>query len=201
MESYKKEDIPTLYLNNKMSTTEIAQLMGMSPSGVSYYLRSRGFSSRTRGEANKIAKRIYGKQNKDVTNDDREEIVRLYVVEKESTGQIGKRYNMKHGSIRSILHTRGIKLRSTSEGLKERYPDGRVGGLASNWKGGVRGVGKGRKYICVYCPKHPNATKEGYVMQHRLEFERSHATEKAELESARLRQLLIDNGINPDPVA
>jgi len=55
---------------------------------------------------------------------------------------------------------------------KKKYPNGSFGNLASNWRGGVRGAGKGRKYIYIYSSGHPYATKEHYVMEHRLVMEK-----------------------------
>lgn len=39
-----------------------------------------------------------------------------------------------------------------------------------NWRGGVTKCTKG--YIMVYAPKHPYATKSGYIMEHRLVMEK-----------------------------
>lgn len=40
-----------------------------------------------------------------------------------------------------------------------------------NWKGGKR-TGRTDKYVQVYIPDHPFATKDGYVMEHRLVMEK-----------------------------
>jgi HNH endonuclease len=56
-------------------------------------------------------------------------------------------------------------------GLALKYPEGRFGKLASNWKGGRKKTKTG--YIYVYSPSHKYATKEGYVMEHRLVAEQS----------------------------
>lgn len=58
------------------------------------------------------------------------------------------------------------------EAYKKTYPNGRFGELASNWRGGRRRGGSGRKYIMIYSPNHPNVTKDGYVMEHRLVMEK-----------------------------
>lgn len=50
--------------------------------------------------------------------------------------------------------------------LAQKYPNGRFGKDASNWKGGRRKVGKG--YVIIYKPEHPQATSQSYVMEHRL---------------------------------
>jgi hypothetical protein len=56
--------------------------------------------------------------------------------------------------------------------IKRRYPNGRNGHLAANWKGGRR-IANQAGYIYVYAPDHPCATKDGYVMEHRLVAERA----------------------------
>ena len=55
--------------------------------------------------------------------------------------------------------------------LKEKYPNGRFGSDAANWRGGLRRVGTKSGYIGVYSPEHPYVNKDGYVMQHRLVME------------------------------
>jgi len=44
------------------------------------------------------------------------------------------------------------------------------GEKAAHWKGGIYNAG-GTEYLYQYSPTHPNATKDGYVMQHRLVME------------------------------
>lgn len=58
-------------------------------------------------------------------------------------------------------HTENVK-----RALELKYPNGRFGSLAANWRGGRRKLKTG--YIYIYKPDHPYATKEGYVMEHRL---------------------------------
>lgn len=62
------------------------------------------------------------------------------------------------------------KSKAVKQGLKERFPEGRFGEQASNWKGG-RAVTAGG-HIYVYSPEHPHRTKQGYVMEHRLVMEK-----------------------------
>jgi hypothetical protein len=60
------------------------------------------------------------------------------------------------------------KSEAVKAGLRKAYPNGRFGSLASNWKGGRRKGGCNGRYILIHKPDHPNATKDGYVMEHRL---------------------------------
>lgn len=43
---------------------------------------------------------------------------------------------------------------------------------SKSWKGGKRGASSSGTYIYIYAPDHPNTTKSGYVMEHRLVAER-----------------------------
>jgi len=53
--------------------------------------------------------------------------------------------------------------------LKKKYPDGRNGSQAPNWRGG-RTKNKVGWYIHV--PEYPNANRDGYVFEHRLVMEK-----------------------------
>ena len=55
-----------------------------------------------------------------------------------------------------------------TEAYRKKYPNGRFGAEAAHWKGGKRNLGKNHQYVGIYMPDHPNATSEGYVMEHRL---------------------------------
>ena len=39
------------------------------------------------------------------------------------------------------------------------------------WRGGRNRGGEGMRYWKVYAPEHPNASKQGYVLEHRLVME------------------------------
>lgn len=98
---------------------------------------------------------------------ERERIPKMYQEEKLSTVQIGDKVGLTPGAVASILKTRGVRMRNGKESLKARFPNGRYGKLAANWRGG-RIVANKLGYIIIYKPEHPNATKDGYVMEHRL---------------------------------
>lgn len=61
---------------------------------------------------------------------------------------------------------------SIKDALKQKYPNGRTGKKAANWRGGIRkNIGNG-KYTGIYSPDHPHKTKDGYVMEHRIVMEK-----------------------------
>ena len=59
--------------------------------------------------------------------------------------------------------------RSCKRAYRKKWPRGRFGKLASNWKGGRRIL---KKYIAIYNPKHLYSDSMGYVMEHRLVMEK-----------------------------
>jgi len=52
------------------------------------------------------------------------------------------------------------------QSIRKKYPNGRFGKLAANWRGGRRKIKQG--YVYVFKPDHPKSTTLGYVMEHRL---------------------------------
>lgn len=56
------------------------------------------------------------------------------------------------------------KSENIKKALRERYPEGRFGKNASNWRGGRRKMKSG--YVMVYMPEHPRAKNSGAVFEH-----------------------------------
>lgn len=78
-------------------------------------------------------------------------------------GNVGdrvKRYNLSFAE--------GNKSKAVKEGLRKRFPKGRFGETASNWRGGKRPF---KGYVMLYSPKHPY-NNQGYVFEHRLIIEK-----------------------------
>lgn len=72
-----------------------------------------------------------------------------------------------------IKHRMSIDMsKSCKRAYQKKYPNGRFGKLASNWKGGKRLTGANQRYFCIYQPWHPDCTNDGYVMEHRLVMEK-----------------------------
>ncbi len=70
---------------------------------------------------------------------------------------------------------RSSETRSSSikKALTKKYPKGRHGERAANWRGGRRvKYGSNMAYVGIYSPNHPFKTKDGYVMEHRLVMEK-----------------------------
>lgn len=106
-------------------------------------------------------------------NIDRDEVVRMYAEKMLSTVQIANAVGLTPGAVRSILVRRNVKMRDGKESHRVRFPQGRNGNIAANWKGGTRRGGSSGCYIMVHSPHHPFCDGDGYVMQHRLVMEQA----------------------------
>jgi hypothetical protein len=93
----------------------------------------------------------------------------MYVDEKMSTREIGRKLHLCAHTITRLLLRAGVKVRTSIEGHKVKYPVGRYGSMGSNWRGGRRRTPAG--YISMYKPDHPHASVGGYAMEHRLVME------------------------------
>ena len=158
----QKKEIMRLYTEEKLSSTEIAKKLGLKRHIVISRLRFAGVTMRTQKESIIV---------RDIrTNIPRNEMVSMYVDKKMSMRQIGDEVGLTIGAVQSILRSRKVKFRSVKEGYNLRFPEGRFGEQSANWKGGRR-VANNQGYIYIYTPDHPNATKDGYVLEHRLVLE------------------------------
>lgn len=166
MPNYTRADIPQLYVERKMSIPQIAEVTGIPRSTVRNTLVSNGVKFRSSAEGNRLA----GRKNSPIDSRQRERIVPMYVELKMSLPEIAQETGLTVGAIGSILKVRGIELRSPKEAQENRWPNGRHGEAASNWRGGIKKSGAG--YLKKFCPVHPYADSNGYVMEHRLVMEK-----------------------------
>ena len=99
-------------------------------------------------------------------------------LEIKSMRQIAKDLQTSVGNVADRVYRYGIKGKTFNKSfaiktaLKKKYPNGRRGRLASNWKGGRIKRGPNCRYIMIHKPDHPYATKQGYVMEHRVVMEK-----------------------------
>ena len=141
------------YIDEDWTLQRIADEVGCHKTSVCRALKRYGIKRRTRTSK-------YPKLN------DKAWLVNAYVVEKRSMYDIADEVGSTAGNIRDHLRVQGVKLRSVKEGILLAEPDGRHGKNAHHWGGGRVKLESG--YVYQYAPEHPNATKLGYVMQHRL---------------------------------
>lgn len=92
------------------------------------------------------------------------ELRTLYVDEKHNARFIAKKLNVNFRTIRNWLSYYNIRL--TSEQMGER----RIGVKNGNYKGAKQ---TSRGYVYRPAHEHPNCTRDGYVMEHRLVIEKA----------------------------
>ena len=180
-----QDEVVNLYVNKKMSTREIGRQLGFQAITATRLLKRAGVKMRTSREG-QLAKWPDGRacDRGGETNSKYDhlagQMVEMYTTGKMSTREIEKTLGCDDFTVASILRKKGVSLRTSKEGLKAKWPDGRLKEQASNWKGGRVQLKKSRGgripidhegYIYIHKPEHPYSTKKGYVMEHRLVME------------------------------
>lgn len=139
------------YVEKVRSTKDIAQEVGCHWSAVVRALDRLGISKRKRTSKYPLL-------------NDKDWLREMYVNRKLSTREIGKLAGGAAGGVVfSALAPAGIVPRTSEVGLKVKYPKGRWGEDAANWRGGRRVMGG---YVWVYDPER------GAVQEHRLVMEK-----------------------------
>lgn len=100
------------------------------------------------------------------TEEIEKEICKLYFEDRLSANKLAEQFQCAYSTIQLSIKRNGFKLRSKSEAAK-----GKFGAKHNSWRGGRKRSGKG--YIAIFTPNHPNADKEGRVLEHRLVMEKS----------------------------
>lgn len=146
------------YIDECMSAKAIGELVGLTRWAVFYALKTLDISRRKHSSK-------FQKLN------DKEWLRQKYIDERLSITQVADLVGTTRGNVRSHLKCAGIPVRSYKEGITARFPQGRLGERANNWRGGRRKLPRG--YISVYAPDHPCCSQVGYVMEHRVVMEKS----------------------------
>jgi len=102
----------------------------------------------------------------------RDWLYQKYQIEKFSTSEIAKLYDITPAAIWNWLKKFKIKTRTISQAkkgcvssMKGKHLGDCKGEKNSNWKGGVK---HNHGYILIWNPDHPYADERGYVFEHRL---------------------------------
>jgi hypothetical protein len=138
-------DLAVLYVDEKLSTTQIGRLKGCNSSTVSHALKRAGIPARSAGKG------IDWTDLKD-----------LYVTQNLSTVEIARIKGCTNSSVGLALKALGIPARNYSEAV--RLVKGRVSHKKVKNKAG---------YIMVWMPNHPGSNSAGYIFEHRLVMEQS----------------------------
>jgi predicted DNA-binding protein YlxM (UPF0122 family) len=144
------------YIKENLTMREIGELIGCTKHPVYRALKKHGLQARAHSSK-------YPKLN------DKEWLYKEYVTRKKSAKQISIDLKAPIGTVYSAITHMGIKTRNPKMAWHTKYKTGRWGEEASNWKGGRKLTSGGHMY--AYYPQHPYATKEGYIMEHRMVME------------------------------
>jgi hypothetical protein len=147
-----KDQIMAVYSRPGISGRQAAKELGIT---------YRTFSSKLKNNGIEFKKRESGYPELR----DKEWLKSEYIDKKKSLRQISLEIGATVGAVHSAVRWLGFETRKGKESFSLKYPEGRFGKLASNWKGGRRNQGN---YTMIYSPERQDADKNGYVMEHRL---------------------------------
>jgi len=151
------EELTEKYVNTFDSAGKVARDMGVSYRTFRRALDRFGIKARGRVSDNPKLR-------------DKEWLKEQYIDKMRSTRQIAEEVGSTPGAVYSQLKWLGLELRKSRVAWDLRFPEGRFGKDAANWRGGRQASGK--SYVSVWSPDHPNASKDGYMLEHRLEMEK-----------------------------
>jgi predicted DNA-binding protein YlxM (UPF0122 family) len=132
-------DIGRLYLDEKLSGREIANIKGCSDHSIIDNLHKMGIPVRSRAEADKVAFSKIKRKNLQGSYD-YSDVAYLYVIKELSAGEIAKVKGCSRVSIENQLKKKGVELRCPREaGLLAFRDENKRCKLeqSSQWKGGV----------------------------------------------------------------
>lgn len=136
---------------------DIAEELGIAVALVGYYRRKLGMRGQRRPRAFVVDPAWLTAQ----------------VAAGRSDADIARELKVRPSAVGYWRRTLKIDPRSKSErgrtAYRERFPEGRFGVKAANWRGGRMRVGNG--YIRIHLPDHPHANRAGYVYEHRYVME------------------------------
>lgn len=156
------------YIGEKYSTEQIAAMVGSSSGNVRCALQHSNIPIRSVSDGILTHRRV-----KYPELWDRKWLIKEYENKKNPILKIAEEVGCNPRSVTTALDRHNIKRRTRKEVQKLINKKSRKGRNASNWKGGSFLFKKkaGGNYRYIYTPEHPNATKDGYVFEHRLVME------------------------------
>lgn len=161
MKTYKnitRQELLDSYVNTDKSVSRARLLVGVTHKTFVRALKHNGLLVKGRQSSNPFLR-------------DKAWLRKAYVDDRRSMSDIAKEIGISRGAVHSALTWASIPTRTSEDGLKLRYPEGRWGSDTSNWRGGRRRGGSRMAYIMLYMPTHPLSDKDGYVMEHRVVME------------------------------
>lgn len=148
-----REWLINMYVDQRKTCAEIAEIIGCNSSTVSRALKRHGIP------INKPISKYPLLNNK-------RWLIDTYINQGKSTTEISNIVGCTEGLVYDMLRRLGVSTRNWSDAQLLRAKREEHG---TNWKGGRIKYGE---YIAVYDPSHPRAMKNGYVPEHRLVMEK-----------------------------
>ena len=150
-----EDELRQMYLGDKMTQIEIAELVGVSDVTIGYWMRGYGIKSRTHSESLLI----------NTLKPSNQELSQMYHNKKMSQPEIAKEIGVSYNAIFRWMKDYGIESRTVSESV--------IGENNSRWKGGVsfepycnkfnnffkEAVRRRDDYICQLCGCNQNGRK------------------------------------------
>lgn len=155
-EMIPKEKIVELYVEKGLSAQRVTKELNVNLKTLMRAIALHGISVR-------------GHESKNEFLRDKKWLRGRYVDDKRSVSQIAAEIGATRGAVISVMHGAGIPMRSVSEGIVASRDVIEIN--HPHWGGGRCMMGQDGRYVGVYAPNHPAATKRGYVMEHRLVME------------------------------
>lgn len=161
------EILQDLYVEKQMTGTAMAATLGVPPTVLYRWLARAGIAKRRAGMAKGYKVRAYPGAD---------EIRRLYLDERKSIRQMARSLGATPTTVRSWLKEVGIQPRTVSDAKKGQKPSRAAieKSVATRRKAVLPDRGhigyalRSDGYVYIYRPDHPNATRSGYVLEHRL---------------------------------
>lgn len=161
MKLYRDKDwLFQKYINEKLSSAEIAEICEVDPKTIRDNLRKFNIQIRNKGAAQRLRQ-----DNATTFYRDKDWLRKKYEVEKLNTTEIGKICHVSWATIREWLVKFNIDRRKPSEYIAMACKRGENHRW---WKGGKKKDSQG--YIYIWKPNHPFSKK--YIAEHRLAMEK-----------------------------
>lgn len=156
------------YVEEKFSTEQIAEMVGSSSGNVRCALQYANIPIRN------VADGILTRRQQNYPELwDKEWLLSNYEKKQRTILSMADEIGCAPSSVTRALDRNGIKRRTIKEVQYLTSKKNKKGENAGNWQGGRRLFKKkaSKNYRYIYTPEHPNATKDGYVFEHRLVME------------------------------
>jgi hypothetical protein len=159
-----------MYCEQQMTISQMVAIFHTDRRALKNRLLAVGIQPRTRSEARNLFFRRHGKPG----TPGPQVLAEQYWERGRSTVDIARDLGVKSNTVQHYMDQAGIARRSFSECKKkmwseEGFRERMIRENNSMWRGGRCKI---NGYVLVLMPEHPDATKAGYILEHRLVMEK-----------------------------